>query len=30
MNKFFKGLDRRKVLKLIDRILWGVEGRWVK
>ncbi|AGT13086.1 hypothetical protein CROSSROADS_87 [Mycobacterium phage Crossroads] len=20
----------RKVLKVIDRILWGVEGRWVK
>ncbi|QXO14325.1 hypothetical protein SEA_CHASER_86 [Mycobacterium phage Chaser] len=30
MIKFLKGIDRRKVLKVIDRILWGVEGRWVK
>ncbi|ATG86499.1 hypothetical protein J4T96_gp088 [Mycobacterium phage Finemlucis] len=30
MKKFFEGFDHRKVLKLIDRILWGVEGRWVK
>ncbi|QFG10318.1 hypothetical protein J4U00_gp090 [Mycobacterium phage DyoEdafos] len=30
MKKFLKSIDRRKVLKVIDRILWGVEGRWVK